>query len=246
MNAGSAPGTGPDGEGGRPRLSVEIVPVTVFGQNCCLLFDPDDKLGVVVDPGGDVDRILAAIGRTGITATAIWLTHGHLDHAGGAMALKERLGVEIVGPHEADRELLQSIEKQAERFGAGAGFRNAHPDRWLTDGDRIGFGRHLLEVRHCPGHSPGHVVFFPLELAGKVLDPIRKGVGSVLSGLRSGIDNTLGKIPLLGAAVRFTTGLANSVVGLVDGALQGVTHPVELVKGLTSMAWTARPVACRS
>ncbi|MDB5101220.1 MAG: hypothetical protein JWM80_5641, partial [Cyanobacteria bacterium RYN_339] len=99
-------------------------------------------------------------------------------------------------------------------------------------GKALDFGGKLLE-------KAGHVVFFPLELAGKVLDPVRKAVGGVLGGLRSVIDNTIGKIPVIGQAVRFTTGLANSVVGLVDGALQGVTHPVELIKGLGSMLWTA-------
>ena len=141
-------------------LTIEIVPVTAFGQNCCLLFDAGDKNGVVVDPGGDVDRILAAVAKAGITVEAIWLTHGHLDHAGGAMALKERLGVLIHGPHEGDRSILETIEQQAAMFGAGGGFRNAYPDRWLADGDEVGFGRHAFEVLHCPGHSPGHVVFF--------------------------------------------------------------------------------------
>lgn len=143
-----------------PRLGVRIVPVTAFGQNCCLLFDPDERVGVVVDPGGDVDRIAGAVGDTGLRVEAIWLTHGHLDHAGGAMALKERIGADIIGPHEADRRLLETIEAQAEMFEAGAGFRNAVPDRWLADGDRIGFGTHEFEVLHCPGHSPGHVAFF--------------------------------------------------------------------------------------
>nr|WP_274604621.1 MBL fold metallo-hydrolase [Aureimonas glaciei] len=137
-----------------------MVPVTPFQQNCCLLFDEDTLAGVVVDPGGDVDRILAAIADAGIRVEAIWLTHGHLDHAGGAMALKEALGVPIVGPHIADRGLLENIERQAAMYGVGGGFRNAYPDTWLGDGDSVSFGSHRFQVLHCPGHAPGHVVFY--------------------------------------------------------------------------------------
>ena len=99
------------------QLNAGIVPVTPFQQNCTILFDMDDKTGVVVDPGGDVDQILAALKENGIKPAAIWLTHGHIDHAGGAMELKEALGVEIVGPHEADKSLLDNLENQAKRFG---------------------------------------------------------------------------------------------------------------------------------
>ena len=141
-------------------LAIQIVPVTPFAQNCAIMFDEVSKRGVVVDPGGDVDKIVSAIETLGVTVEAIWLTHGHLDHAGGAMALKTALGVDIVGPHQADKPLLENIEKQAQMFGAGGGMRNAYPDRWLEDGDVVGFGGHRFEVLHCPGHAPGHVVFF--------------------------------------------------------------------------------------
>lgn len=150
-------GDAPSGEG---ALAIQIVPVTPFQQNCCLLFDEDTLTGVVVDPGGDVERIVAAIAAAGIHVEAIWLTHGHLDHAGGAMALKERLGVPIVGPHIADRGLLENIERQAAMYGVGGGFRNAYPDTWLGDGDTVSFGSHRFQVLHCPGHAPGHVVFY--------------------------------------------------------------------------------------
>jgi glyoxylase-like metal-dependent hydrolase (beta-lactamase superfamily II) len=143
------------------QLNAGIIPVTPFQQNCTILFDTDDKIGVVVDPGGDVDRILAAIAENGITVTAIWLTHGHIDHAGGAMELKEALGVDIIGPHEADRPLLDNIESQAQRFGlAGGGVRNCVPDRFLGEGEQVSFGGHVFEVLHCPGHAPGHVVYY--------------------------------------------------------------------------------------
>ncbi|MCQ8781037.1 MBL fold metallo-hydrolase [Aurantimonas sp. MSK8Z-1] len=141
-------------------MTAEIVPVTPFQQNCCLLFDDETRVGVVVDPGGDVDRIVAAIDRLGLSIEAIWLTHGHIDHAGGAMALKQALGgVAIIGPHQADRMLLERIEEQAKMFGVPGTYANATPDRWLEEGDELGFGSHRFTVLHCPGHSPGHVVF---------------------------------------------------------------------------------------
>ncbi|MBA3447384.1 MAG: MBL fold metallo-hydrolase [Pseudaminobacter sp.] len=142
------------------QLNAGIVPVTPFQQNCTILFDTDDKIGVVVDPGGDVDRILQALQDNAITVKAIWLTHGHIDHAGGAMELKDSLGVEIIGPHEADRALLDNLETQAKRFGVDGAVRNCEPDRFLTEGEAVSFGEHSFEVLHCPGHAPGHVVYY--------------------------------------------------------------------------------------
>ena len=142
------------------QLNAIVVPVTPFQQNCTILFDGDDKVGVVVDPGGDVDNILAALKENAVTAGAIWITHGHIDHAGGAMDLKDALGVDIVGPHEADRLLLDNLETQALRFGLSGKVRNCVPDRFLTEGETVSFGRHVFEVFHCPGHAPGHVVFY--------------------------------------------------------------------------------------
>ena len=142
------------------RLNAGIVPVTPFQQNCTILFDEETKHGVVVDPGGDVEVIVRAIEENGFTIDAIWLTHGHLDHAGGAMDLKERLGVEIVGPHEDDKPLLGNLEGQAQRFGMPGAVRNCTPDRFLTEGETVSFGDHVFEILHCPGHAPGHVVYF--------------------------------------------------------------------------------------
>ena len=142
------------------QLNAAIVPVTAFQQNCTILFDAETKLGVVVDPGGDVPRIQAALEQYGIKVEALWLTHGHIDHAGGAMELKELLGVPLIGPHEADRPLLENIETQAQRFGVTESVRNCTPDRFLTEGETVGFGEHVFEVLHCPGHAPGHVVFY--------------------------------------------------------------------------------------
>ena len=141
-------------------LQAGIIPVTPFQQNCTILFDMDTKEGVVVDPGGDVDVILQTIEDNKITLKAIWLTHGHIDHAGGAKELKEALGLDIVGPHEDDLPLLQRLEVQATMFGVPMKVKNVVPDRWLNDGDRVSFGEHELEVYHTPGHAPGHVIFF--------------------------------------------------------------------------------------
>ena len=142
------------------QLNAFIIPVTAFQQNCTVLFDADDKVGVVVDPGGNVDTILAALKENDIAVGAIWITHGHIDHAGGAMELKEALGVEIIGPHEADRPLLANLENQAKRYGITDAVRNCVPDRFLTEGETVSFGDHFFEVFHCPGHAPGHVVYY--------------------------------------------------------------------------------------
>lgn len=142
------------------RLAGLIVPVTPFQQNCTLLYDETTKEGVVVDPGGDVERIREAIDGAGIAVGAIWITHGHIDHAGGAMDLKDALGVDILGPHEDDKPLLDRLEAQAAQFGLSGAVRNAVPDRFLAEGDTVGFAGHVFEVMHCPGHAPGHVVFF--------------------------------------------------------------------------------------
>ncbi|WP_416795430.1 MBL fold metallo-hydrolase [Ciceribacter azotifigens] len=142
------------------QLQAGIIPVTPFQQNCTILFDSQTKEGVVIDPGGDVDVIRQAIERNGITIREIWLTHGHIDHAGGADELREVLGVPVVGPHEDDLPLLQNLEKQALMFNVPMAVRNVIPDRWLKDGDQVSFGEHVFEVYHCPGHAPGHVIFF--------------------------------------------------------------------------------------
>jgi len=142
------------------QLNAGIVPVTPFEQNCTILFDTDTKAGVVVDPGGDVERILEAIHDNSFAISQIWITHGHIDHAGGAMDLRDALGVEIIGPHEADRPLLSNLESQAQRFGLAGAVRNCSPDRFLSEGETVSFGEHAFQVLHCPGHAPGHVVYY--------------------------------------------------------------------------------------
>ncbi len=141
-------------------LQAGIIPVTPFQQNCTILFDTETKEGVVVDPGGDVEAILRTVEENGIALKAIWLTHGHIDHAGGAKELKEALGLDIIGPHKDDLQLLQRLEAQASMFGVPMKVSNVVPDRWLEDGDRVSFGNHEFEVYHTPGHAPGHVIYF--------------------------------------------------------------------------------------
>ena len=139
-------------------LQISIVPVTEYQQNCCIVFDDETKVAVIVDPGGDVDKISRAIDELGVKVEAIWLTHGHLDHAGGAEAAKSLFDVQIIGPHLADKMLLDNIELTARGYGM-SGMLNATPDRWLEEGEELTIGNHQFEVRHCPGHAPGHVVY---------------------------------------------------------------------------------------
>ncbi len=140
-------------------LKAAIVRVTPFEQNCTLIWDETTKVGAVVDPGGDLDRIEKGLRDTGVTVEKILLTHGHIDHAGGAADLRERLGVKIEGPHRNDSLLLDALEKQGEMYGI-AGVRNVTPDRWLEEGDTVTVAGHTFSIFHCPGHSPGSVVFF--------------------------------------------------------------------------------------
>ncbi len=149
-----------------------IVPVTPFQQNCTLVWSDATKVGAVVDPGGDVDRIKAAIAQVGITIEKILITHGHIDHAGGAAELAEALGVPVEGPHRADKALLDTLPASGLAFGI-AGARALTPDRWLEEGDTVAVSDLAFSVLHCPGHSPGSVVLFNAEnrfaLMGDVL-----------------------------------------------------------------------------
>ena len=139
-------------------LKIAIVPVTPFEQNCTLMWDDVTKIGCVVDPGGDLDRIEAAVAKCGFKVEKILLTHGHIDHAAGAADLKAKLGVRIEGPHKADQVLLDALPKQGLSYGIPA--KPVTPDRYLDDGDTVTVAGHTFEIFHCPGHSPGSVVFF--------------------------------------------------------------------------------------
>jgi glyoxylase-like metal-dependent hydrolase (beta-lactamase superfamily II) len=140
------------------QLRGAVVPVTLFQQNCTILWDDATRQAVVIDPGGEIDRIRKAIDQAGVTVERIWLTHGHLDHAGGADELRRALdNVPIEGPDQRDEFLLSGLEEQGRPFGFVA--QNVTPDLWLSEGDSVALGEHHFEVLHCPGHTPGHVVY---------------------------------------------------------------------------------------
>jgi len=153
------------------KLQALIIPVTPFQQNCSLVFDQEKNVGAIVDPGGDVPVILDAIRQSGVTIEKILLTHGHIDHAGGAAELKEKLGVPIEGPHPEDMFLLEALEESGAKYGMAA--RPVTPDRWLKEGDTVTVGDLVFSIHEAPGHTPGSVVFFNGEnrfaLVGDVL-----------------------------------------------------------------------------
>ncbi|WP_326525358.1 MBL fold metallo-hydrolase [Sphingomonas sp.] len=138
-------------------LKATIIPVTPLQQNCTLLWCTATSRAAVIDPGGDLPKIEAAIAQAGVTVEKILVTHGHADHCGEAGTLAKRLGVPIEGPHEADRYWLARLEDDCRKWGLrGEAFE---PDRWLDDGEQVTVGDLTLDVYLCPGHTPGHVVF---------------------------------------------------------------------------------------
>ncbi len=146
------------GSGGSSSLKAAIIQVTPFQQNCTLIWDEATRVGAVVDPGGDLDRIRGAIDQIGMQVEKILLTHGHIDHAAGAADLRDELGVKVIGPHRADAFLLDGLAEQGAKYGIPA--RAIVPDQWLDEGDDVEVAGHKFAVFHCPGHSPGSVVLF--------------------------------------------------------------------------------------
>ena len=153
-------------------MRYSIIPVTPFEQNCTLLWSEASREAAIVDPGGDLDRVLDRIRQEELIPTRILITHAHIDHAGGAAELAQRLDLPIEGPQREDDFWIQLLPEQSRQFGFPPA-RAFRPERWLEQGDRVAVGEEWLEVRHCPGHTPGHVIFYHpsarLALVGDVL-----------------------------------------------------------------------------
>ena len=154
-----------------PPMKAAIIPVTPLQQNCTLLWCTATNKAAFVDPGGDLDRLKAAAMQQGVEVEKILFTHGHIDHCGESGILAKELGVPIEGPHEADRFWISRLDEDGRNYGVNG--QIFEPDRWLKDGDKVTVGNLTLDVIHCPGHTPGHVVFYhapsKLAIVGDVL-----------------------------------------------------------------------------
>ena len=191
-------------------IKAFIAPVTPLAQNCTVVACARTNRAAVIDPGGEVDHLLAEIARRGFTVEKIWITHGHLDHAGGAAALKALTGAPIEGPHPDDQFWIDRIEEDGRLYGMTEG-RPFVPDRWLDEGDTVQVGETAFEVFRCPGHTPGHVVFFQREARfAQVGDVLFKGsIGRTDFPRGSHADliaSITGKLWPLGDDVRFVPG----------------------------------------
>ncbi|MDT4328355.1 MBL fold metallo-hydrolase [Methylomonas sp. MED-D] len=153
-------------------MRYQIIPVTAYQQNCTLLVCERSRKAALVDPGGDLELLLAAVAQHDAELESILVTHGHLDHVGGVAALAEKLSLPIAGPHQDDDFWIQLLPEQCRMFGFPP-TKIFKPDRWLRDGDSVQVGLNTLQVLHCPGHTPGHVVFYNsdarLAIVGDVL-----------------------------------------------------------------------------
>lgn len=149
-----------------------IIPVTPYQQNCTLLICEQTQRAALVDPGGEIERLLEEVERQKVTLESILVTHGHLDHVGGVAELAQRLSLPIIGPHKEDDFWIQSLPDQCRLFGFPP-CKIFTPTRWLVDGDTVRIGQEILDVIHCPGHTPGHVIFYSaghrLAMVGDVL-----------------------------------------------------------------------------
>lgn len=143
-------------------MKAVIIPVTPFQQNCSLIWCEETMKGAIVDPGGDLDHILDVVEKQGVEVEKILITHGHLDHAGGTFELREKLNIPVEGPHEADKFWIDQLPDNCAKYGFPPSYPFT-PERWLNDGDTVTVGKEVLEVVHCPGHTPGHVVFISKE-----------------------------------------------------------------------------------
>ena len=144
-------------------LRYQTIPVTPFQQNCSIVWCDTSHRAAIIDPGGDLDVLIAASEKLGVTLEQIWITHGHVDHAAATAELAQRLQLPIRGPHPDDQFWIDGLPQAAASYGFPPA-RPFVPTRWLFDGDTVSLGEHVLQVRHCPGHTPGHVVFYSPEI----------------------------------------------------------------------------------
>lgn len=153
-------------------MKYQVIPVTPYQQNCSLIWCEKTKNAALIDPGGDIELLLAEVKRAGLVLEKLLLTHGHIDHVGGTRQIADQFNIPIIGPHQADAFWLQALPKQAEMFGFEQ-LDSFMPDQWLTQGMTVNVGEVELSVLHCPGHTPGHVVFYnaadKLAFVGDVL-----------------------------------------------------------------------------
>lgn len=144
-------------------LHYLTVPVTAFQQNASIVWCDQTMDAAIIDPGGDLPRLKAEVARLGVKLQALWLTHAHIDHAGGTGTLARELGLPIIGPHPGDQYWIDGLAQQSQMFGFPVA-EPFTPTRWLADGDELTLGESTLQVRHTPGHTPGHVVFYSAEI----------------------------------------------------------------------------------
>ncbi len=151
-----------DSQKSQNEFQIQVIPVTPLQQNASVIWSTETKQAAVVDPGGDLDRLIDVAEELQVDITAIWLTHGHIDHIGAATALKEHFGCPIIGPHKDDQFLLDQAEMQGKKYGI-ENAKNVQPDRYLKAGDTVELAGIEFGVLHCPGHSPGHIVLHRVE-----------------------------------------------------------------------------------
>ncbi len=192
------------------QLEIRVIPVTPLQQNTSMLWSRATKEGVLIDPGGEADRLLDTATQLGVTIVAVWLTHGHIDHAGAAAEIAERTGALVIGPHEDDQWLLDELQVQGTNYGI-TDARNVKPGRYLKDGDTLDLAGVEFSVVHCPGHTPGHVVIYQpeaqLAFVGDVL--FRGSIGRTdfpRSDYQQLIDSITNKLWPLGNDMRFVPG----------------------------------------
>lgn len=191
-------------------LCYKITPVTPFAQNSSLIWCAQTKKAAIIDPGGDLDRLLDAVEKQNVSLDKILLTHGHIDHVGYTAALAKQTGLPIIGPHKDDNFLLTTLDEYAAMTGLTHS-GNIEPDQWLEDGDSVELGAQTLEVIHCPGHTPGHIIFYhaasKLAIVGDVLFQHSIGRTDFPRGNHADLINSIkNKLLTLGDDIEFIPG----------------------------------------